>query len=338
MGFDIHWLVMVVGALGWAVLFAIAYWIRRRPTKSRMHRGRICSLWRRRPMSCCCLCLALFSVFVGICYSFVALTEFANRWFESNVMKSPLIHNFFQTSKNSTKLASHTELIVFQHIPRTAGDAMRTHLFNDVTIDYIPLWIGRKDVPVIPWERTNGSMYMMEDMRTKMVKGYFSRDDIVKVKRPIKLFTVLRHPMERALSFYRFTNRLNSVILGRKTRLTLEEYFDNQDPGLQPYFETYLHNSMTYQLGCQMNSEYRDQCTPEEALSRAKDWITKMDYVAFFENYMWDFRLIREKIFPDVQVPEFFPFLFEVGLWLSFPKVLPLFFALVKFTSHPRLY
>lgn len=64
----------------------------------------------------------------------VALNETANRAFEFAFMKRGLIHDFFQTSKGQTKLPQSRVLIVFQHIPRTAGDASRTFHLQHHTV------------------------------------------------------------------------------------------------------------------------------------------------------------------------------------------------------------
>jgi hypothetical protein len=36
---------------------------------------------------------------------------------------------------------------------------------------------------------------------------------------------------------------------------------------------------------------------------------------------MYDFSALRNEVFPHVQIKEIFPFLFQLGLWISFPKL-----------------
>ena len=274
----------------------------------------------------------------------VSLDEQTNRAFEKTFMnrgRYGLIHDIFQTSNKYTA-RTNQDLIVFQHVLRTAGDSTRTHLFNALDLEWTPHKIGSEDegsdVPPLPWVESKmnkqGGTAIFENPKTRLIQGYFSRNDLVNATRRMRRFTILRDPAERVLSLHEFFcgGRFRTFLKTKGMHneegfalLTLENFLSSnvpkRPPELTAFSESYAQNAMTYQLGCYMHFQRRAECPPHVALARAKRWIDNMTYVAFYEDYMHDWPQLRRKVFYDVQVAEFFPAMFLVGLWLSYPKL-----------------
>jgi hypothetical protein len=64
---------------------------------------------------------------------------------------------------------------------------------------------------------------------------------------------------------FRFSHRRVSGQLGHHL-LSFEDYFDEKRPKdayLEAYLDTYVNNTMTYQLGCFMHRAHRKHCPPE---------------------------------------------------------------------------
>jgi len=60
-----------------------------------------------------------------------------NEVIEHRVFKGAFLHNLWETVGKTAqlKVIGHQPVIVFQHVARTAGDAMRTHLFFVAQLD-----------------------------------------------------------------------------------------------------------------------------------------------------------------------------------------------------------
>ena len=242
-------------------------------------------------------------------------TDAGVQFLDLSILRSRTLHNFFQTSEFHTIIPKHKELIVFQHLPRTAGDSMRTHAFHNLTIDYTPIWESKTDSPPKPYqwdsEITNNAA---------AIKGYWSKNDLDTLRslgRPLKVFTFLRHPVERALSFYDFAGHGSA-----------REFFDFSSPlftdpeegsRMYEHIASFVHNGMTWQYGAQMHINYRN-ISDKEVLERAKREIDRMDFVGFYENLGPDFWELRKIIFPDTEVPLVYPLAFYLGCIIGSPR------------------
>jgi hypothetical protein len=191
-------------------------------------------------------------------------------------------------------------LIVFFHIPRTAGDSMRTHLFNVADWDFTPF-----DATPEPLDDAAAA----DLARHRVIKGFLSRPDLDKLPARRKVFTFLRDPVERALSLYYFLEcgRRNA---GRT--LSIREFFTSD----VPVIASYACNGMTWQLGDTLDKAHRT-LSGEEALRRAKATLQAMDFIGYYEELLVDSRTVRRTLFNDLSVNPFFPRLFELGAVLT---------------------
>ena len=268
------------------------------------------------------------------------------------------LHDFFQTSKNKTVIPYDPEhLIVFQHIPRSAGDSMRTHLFNNVAYDFTPFRVGDREAPPRPWllpseiQDPYYTPYFKENKPKKslpkltaeilknasVVKGYWSTSDIDMMEhvtgRDTIRFTFLRHPLERALSFYGFAvpespENLQSFVTGdwlTRTNLSLAKRYRYYD-----VFESQAQNLMTWQLGGpSWGMGYRTELNDSEVLRRAKLALDNMDFIGFYESLHSDFLGLWWHIFPHSSVPWIYPIAFYVGTLMGFPRL-----RVLKYSAH----
>jgi hypothetical protein len=220
------------------------------------------------------------------------LTEGAVRLFNSSV---PNLQPYARA-----KLPPWDYLTVFLHVPRTAGDAMRTHLFNAADLDFTPF-----EAP--PQPLSDEELAQLGACR--FIKGFLSIRDVARLPSKRRVFTFLRDPVERSLSLYYFLGQ------GRrptKRTLSIQELFRSDNPLLA----SYARNGMTWQLGDTLNIEERTLSGPQ-ALERAKATLKSMDFVGFYEDLLHDFRGVRRELFPDLRIHSFFPALFTCGALLT---------------------
>jgi hypothetical protein len=75
---------------------------------------------------------------VGLLYFY----EHSNEAVEHGVFKGSVLHSFWnRVGSTAVVPASSGPLLVFMHVPRTGGDAMRTHLFHDCDLELSRVWI-----------------------------------------------------------------------------------------------------------------------------------------------------------------------------------------------------
>lgn len=268
-----------------------------------------CSSSSSRWLCCAGVLVLLFSL-----GGFVAVTDELNELVEHRLVKNGTLHAFFQTSANATWVPASSSLILFQHIPRTAGDSMQTHLFNAVDLQWGPFGFRDENAPPSP-----GYLVSHVDLvaRARVAKGYFSTPEIHRVMqwRNVTSFTFLRDPVERALSMKELNLR----------RFSVEEVFNRSSlfhriPRNHLIASSYLENAMTWQLAGNLHSGHRF-LSPETALARAKARLREMAFIGFYEDLAVDFQALRRTVFPHVEVPWYFPAFFVLGTWVSLPRL-----------------
>lgn len=261
---------------------------------------------------------------------------------EHGIFKSSYLHKYWERVGFQAKLpdsAPGSPLLVFQHVPRTAGDAMRTHLFADAQIARSNPW------PDLLRNVYNRTFLLDEDVEkatkesTKLIVGYFSRQDLLRINRSKKVFVFLRHPVERVLSVFHFLK----PGLKRKTRIgepppsarfiNATTFVGNAS---RPYSCTFTLNAMTYQLGDHHHCAGAMPKAPlsrihppenSEVLARAKRTLEEADFVGFYETLPTDFWELREHFFLNVQLPYYVPFFFWIATYLALPRLRVLKFS-----------
>lgn len=223
-------------------------------------------------------------------------------------------------------------LAVFMHVPRTSGDSMKTHMFNDAALDSSGDTIWPSQYKTLSKLRPLRSFLFDEDLATissmestrAVVKGFFSAQDLTKIKkaaphREVKTIVFLRHPLERFLSFYAMIKPYANLPNEETYSWTAEEfaalvfndlamiekmpkkYRTNVWNRKGSWGCTFLNNSMAWQLGYQQHCEARldSHLSDSEVVKRAKDTLKAADFVGFYENLDVDFSALRREIFHE---------------------------------------
>lgn len=195
--------------------------------------------------------------------------------------------------------------LVFLHIPKTAGQSLHASLLAG---------FGRE--AICP-ARVNEQLFCLsiEQLNSyRVVSGHFDWSMLDCISGPKYVFTVLRDPLERLLSFYFFLRNealklpdaeLNKVSnVGKKAILELspDEYFTAGPVPLRAMLDNLYDNFYTYYFAGRV---YRSRqmlnaridaglITPEKIFEMALSNIDRLDGVFFFENIEPAFDMIRK--------------------------------------------
>ena len=199
--------------------------------------------------------------------------------------------------------------IVFLHIMKTAGTSIRNSL-EEIAGDE-PIW--RRDVDGLPGEKSQ-----QELLRYRVVMGHFGIHDARHVPQPRKIFTVLREPKERLVSFYYHLHRHRADVVEQRGMerakiargCTLEQFLAHPDKALGRT----LQNNMT----CILAGDYRpvganryhqpwqpvsEAISGAELLRRALTNLFSLDFVTFVDRLEKD----RPKLMKVLGVPDLGP-------------------------------
>ena len=165
--------------------------------------------------------------------------------------------------------------------------------------------------------------------------------------RRVKLWTVLRHPLERSLSFFHMANatvgeercRLRVPWAKSCAEASYRSWYSNppivrddidaaRQQALSDYIVSYGHDTQTHQLADQMHARYR-VLRPRAALASAQEFLKQMDYVGFFEDMLSDMPRLQREIFPHAQGSSTYSALYKLGALVGYPRMHTL-----KYTSH----
>lgn len=227
------------------------------------------------------------------------------------------IRELLQPSDWTTLKHSDEYLYVFQHVPRTGGDAMMMTNFGAADLVYGPIW--RHQTALREREAFFEDGKFLVDNSTMLVSGFYSRRDLELLEqrvspRRLRVFTIFRDPIERLLSLGRFSG---SDIAKKKI------FGNGSQPPSSQYWQEFGQNSLTRQFGDALFKGKRTRgMMPQQLLESAKDWIDNhVEYVGFFEALPESQWHIHSELFgDDVSVPFVYPWLFWIGAVISSPR------------------
>jgi len=227
-------------------------------------------------------------------------------------------HTIIQSISTWTTVHHHVWrdwAIIFVHVPRTAGDSLRTHLFpSDDTMD---LWRGAwQSYPpnILSRLEESSQLNWTDPGRRVLFKGFWSEADVAKLRETswgphehrVKLFTVLRDPVERFLSVVKWLREAGmwqcndtsnaSALQNLEHPQFCQGSWGRHGPSLVRMF---LSNGMTYQLGDYLTRLPRRN--PEVAVETAKAFLQRMRFIAFYEDWVEDFYRLRDAVFLDFE-------------------------------------
>ena len=255
------------------------------------------------------------------------LIETAEMWLKNGVIHR-IQNEWFQESLHLPPL-NHTK-IFFLHIPRTAGDSIRTDLFGvdkPWTLDYSG-WATHE----MPFNMTrNQSIEEVHaswaEPRVQIIKGHFGFHDInsFQFTGTKKIFTILRHPVERVLSFYKFASkgncdRLKRLFPGLQNRTSCPNITEFvREHGGHPLVSNY----MVWQFGASNDALNVQLESAKQRLSM------NVDFIGFYEDLWTDFELLHQEIFPHVQGGDAARFVFNAGTVFGYPRL-----RTMKYSKH----
>jgi len=139
--------------------------------------------------------------------------------------------------------------IVFLHIPKTAGQSVHAALVNG---------FGEENVAPARVNEQLARMTISELNRYKVFSGHLDWSLLDCIKGPKYVFTILREPMDRILSFYFFLRQEAAGLspeelespgrAGMKAALTLSahEYFTGGPPPIRSFLNAHYDNFYAY--------------------------------------------------------------------------------------------
>ncbi|CAF1297837.1 unnamed protein product [Adineta steineri] len=239
-------------------------------------------------------------------------------------IRNPRLHNFIQDL--STKIIYNDTIknnlnkskIYFIHIPRTASDSLRTHMIGQTGLIY--------DKSTYHCEQFQDCLLLNNERYKKfqsyyIIKGFYSYNDLAKYKifdeKSNIFITIFRNPIERILSLYDYSKH---GFLFRRPFLTLKQFLTSNDPIIQ----SFINNSMTWQLGYHLLMSERQHFIEQQNNSDiiydlAKSHLKLFNYIAFYENLMYDYNELNSKIFSNLnRNHSMLDFLFNIASWFGF--------------------
>jgi hypothetical protein len=139
--------------------------------------------------------------------------------------------------------------VIFLHIPKTAGQSV--HAFLQTMFAREEVCPARENFQLIP-------LPIVQLRKYRLFSGHLDWCLLDVVSAPRFVFTILRHPIERILSFY-FYLRFKAATLSAEAlqarenqglnaalNLTPDEYFSGGTPGLRQFIDDHYDNFYSY--------------------------------------------------------------------------------------------
>ncbi len=199
--------------------------------------------------------------------------------------------------------------IVFLHIMKTAGTSLRARL--EQLAGGEPVW--RRESDGLPGGASREALAPY-----RVIMGHFTIADALHVPPPRRVFTVLREPTARLVSFYHFLHRHRAEVVAARgmerpriaRQSTLEEFLAHPNQGIRDA----LQNVMTRTLAGDYRVVGRDRyaavwqsaaeaISGPELLAKALTNLFALDYVAFVERLEED----RPKLMKALGLPDLGP-------------------------------
>ncbi|VFM96144.1 MAG: Sulfotransferase family protein [Candidatus Kentron sp. G] len=192
---------------------------------------------------------------------------------------------------------------VFLHIPKCAGSSITSRLRQQYGPSSCRGNLSHHDWGhILSHGRLSARPRRLQ--RYRSYAGHFGPDFIDILEEPLFLFTFLRDPAARIVSFYNFLcskespfggpyGSLMTPLMRKVQGMNLETFLQTDDPEVIKG----THNTMTWQLAFGYHHrEVLSGIDETELLERAKATLERMDFIGFYENLEEDFRRLQERL------------------------------------------
>ncbi len=175
------------------------------------------------------------------------------------------------------------------HIPKSAGVSF-LHLLRD------QVYGEERTHEHFNAYKTEPSIYELN--KKDLVVGHVDFADLQYDMPGFKFATILRHPVNRAISWYKYSKLISDDGINKVNgSMSLEDLCTSN----HRLNKMYVHNTMTWMLGDHLELERRT-VEPEKALLQAKAKILNMDDVLFFNTLIPCMERVCNKYKFDVNI------------------------------------
>jgi len=264
-----------------------------------------------------------------------------NEAVEHHIFKGKINHGIWEMAGRQIQIPRATagsSLIVYQHIPRTASDAMRTHLFRGISVDASPILSHQYPTNIATYMKPE-HVAIASNASTKMIKGFFSSGDLarlnVRLNRTQHVVTFIRHPVERMLSLFHMVRPAVRYPNGSQYSMTASEFLlvsTNFTFGSDPSWQwgcSFTKNAMAWQLGDTQHCTMRMNLSNAEVLVRAKQSLRSAAFVGFYETLHDDFWRLKMEVLSEFSIPNYIPYAFWLGTLVGLPRL-----KVLRYSAH----
>jgi len=162
-------------------------------------------------------------------------------------------------------------MYIFFHIPKAAGTTIR---------ELVRLQINAQSVLIL--ESSSGIAYMPDHALNSvdLISGHIGIKLLDRIHKPYLAFTMLRDPVQRVISQYRYL--IDAKLAPQHVQAGLKEaLLDNQDP----YVQSLFCNTQTWTFVGDYNYYFRNINIPDDIIINiAKDNLKKLDFFGVTED------------------------------------------------------
>jgi hypothetical protein len=198
--------------------------------------------------------------------------------------------------------------VIFLHIPKTAGQSVHQFLIDSFGVENVCPARTNEQIDDYPIEALN---------KYQIISGHIDWSVIEKLDGEKYIFSILRDPKDRILSFYHYlrgrARKMSAIELKQPNRagmnaalhMTPDEYFCGGDREIRTFIDNHYDNFYTYFLATKTYNgrstflkENNDRDSTKKIFSSALKNLLQLDNIYLLSNWM-KLKNDLSSIFPD---------------------------------------